>query len=117
MNSSTPGRPFGVKLLLHSTVDGAPESPGHFELSTRIIRAESEEEARVIGEEFGRKAEQSYLNADGETVRWHFDQVLAVFEIMDPLEGQGVEVFSEMRSVSEFFQWTDSWRSDTPGRT
>lgn len=104
MTNRNEGCLFGVKLLLHSTIDGAPESPGHFELSTRIIRAESEEEAKVIGAEFGRKAEQSYLNADGETVRWHFDQVLADFEIMGPLEGQRVEVFSEMRSVSEFFQ-------------
>lgn len=104
MTDDAPLLLYGVKLLLHSSIEGCPEHAGHFELSTRLVRAASEEEAHAIGVELGRAAEQDYENNEGETVRWHFDKVLGVHDIMDDLDTQGAEIYSEMRCVSEYFQ-------------
>ena len=66
-------------------------------LSVRLIRASSFEEAFARALVLGRAAEETYVNADGEAVRWRFEKVETLDLLGDGLE-DGREVHSEPRA-------------------
>ncbi|MGQ0574744.1 MAG: DUF4288 domain-containing protein [Pseudonocardia sp.] len=91
------------------TVDG----PGHvpsYEESIVLLRAASDEDAERIAHAHAREAETSYLNEDGEVVRWSFRKLVAIGRaLVDDLDperlGAGTEIFSR------FFRNLDAYRA------
>ena len=59
-----------------------------------LIDAESEEDARVKGEQVARAERAEYRNAAGEMIHWKFKNIESVHQIMDEELKSGTEVFS-----------------------
>ena len=53
-----------------------------------------EEDARKKGMEFAIASRAEYRNVEGELVRWKFDRVESIYEILEPELKSGAEVFS-----------------------
>ncbi|TRZ37354.1 DUF4288 domain-containing protein [Niallia circulans] len=93
---------FVVALLYESVHAGNPKhvdenydnSTKTYEESHRLVKAESPEEAGILGEKIGREAELNYKNQYEETVCWKLVKVLDVFELMDEELKTGTEVYS-----------------------
>lgn len=101
-------------LVNEITVD----NPGHvasFEESIVLLRADSEEDAERIALAYAHDAETSYLNVDGETVRWRFRRLsglsLALDENLDPQRLRtGTEIFSRFFSDLDAYDAVDGDR-------
>jgi hypothetical protein len=87
---------YSVKLLFQSTIDGRLLEQSLCEESIRILRGESDEQARARAEEIGRSAEHEYLNESGEVVRWNFVSVLELQDLSETELQDGMEVFSTL---------------------
>lgn len=98
-------------LINEISVDG----PGHvprFEESFVLLRASSDEEAEQVALAFARAAEHSYLNEDGETVRWTFRQLATVGPALeDGVDSErlpaGIEIFSRFFDDLEAYRAVD----------
>ncbi len=84
---------FAACLLMESLVDSGPPKEKLFEEKVVLVRASSEAEAAKKAERFGRDEDHEYLNADGETVRWVFQELLDLKELFDEAIGDGTEVY------------------------
>ena len=71
-----------------------------WEESIRLIKADSEEEARQLAERFGRSERVSYETNDG-TVTWVFDRVERIYAIESESLADGTELFSRFLRDSE----------------
>jgi len=84
---------FAARLLLESQHPGDLFSDRLYEEKIIVLRAATEEAARGKAEEFGRAAEETYLNADEQTVQWVFSEVLDIKELFDENIQGGTEVY------------------------
>lgn len=101
-------------LVNEITVD----NPGHvpsYEESIVVLRAGSEEDAERIALAYAHDAETSYLNEDGETVRWRFRRLsglgLALDGDLDPQRLRtGMEIYSRFFSDLDAYDAVDGYR-------
>jgi len=87
---------YFVCILFESHIDGAGEEDALSEESIRFVVANNYDEAREKAARFGRAAEHSYLNNDGERVSWKFVSVMDVQEFCDAKIDDGTEVYSRL---------------------
>ena len=59
-----------------------------------LVDAESEEDARMKGEQFAEAERAKYRNAAGEMIEWKVEKIESVHQIMDEELKSGTEVFS-----------------------
>jgi hypothetical protein len=88
---------FSVVVINKISVD-APDHEPMYEESILLVEASSREEAAVKAEVFANREETSYLNADGETVTWSFQEIIHVWEIFgdDRKLQDGDEIYSRL---------------------
>lgn len=87
---------YAVKLLFQSQIDENPKGDDLWEESIRVLIADDEEAAHAEALKVGKDAEHSYLNEAGETVAWHFREVLEVQDLGLSELQHGSEVFSRL---------------------
>jgi hypothetical protein len=93
---------YGINLLFKSIHDPATsENEPLWEESILLIEAASEEEARQTGARLGRSKNHEYISASGDLVKWRFEKVESVCEILDDTISSGTEVFSRFLRESE----------------
>jgi hypothetical protein len=85
---------FAASLLYKSVHQGQPEDDSLWEENIVLLRAESHDEAQKQAEVLGKAGEHEYLSATGDLVRWTFQAVESMYEILDASPGHGTEVFS-----------------------
>src|SRR5436309_680118 len=95
---------FAACLLMESLVDSGPPKEKLFEEKIVLVRASTDADAAEKAERFGRDAEQEYLNADGETVKWVFRELLDLKELFDEAVGDGTEVYYAFLGDDEVVQ-------------
>src|SRR5688572_21159508 len=84
---------YSARILMEASHPDGHSEPKLFEDSVVLLRAGSIEEAATKATRQGKKAEHSYKNAEGETVRWEFREVLDVVEVLDAELVEGSEVY------------------------
>jgi Domain of unknown function (DUF4288) len=86
---------YTVSLLLKSRHLNQPsEQDWLWEESIVLVQAENEDDARRAGERIGKSKELEYVSATGDQVRWTFETIESVCEILDDTITSGTEVFS-----------------------
>jgi|SRR5439155_26898824 len=92
---------FTASLLFKSNIPNEPEAQALWKESIVLIRSADEDEARTKAEEIGKREELEYLAAAGNPVRWTFEKIESIHQILaDDLE-HGTEIFSRFLSLSE----------------
>ncbi|HEX2574449.1 MAG TPA: DUF4288 domain-containing protein [Polyangia bacterium] len=88
---------FSVVVINKISI-AAPDDEPMYEESIFLVYASSRDEASAKAEVFAKQAETSYLNSDGETVTWSFQEVLSVYEISDQDRAlvDGDEIYSRL---------------------
>lgn len=66
-----------------------------------LVQAIDGEEARAKAENYGRKAEHTYQNSEGDVVEWSFHALGQVYEILEDSIADGVEVFARFLKTEE----------------
>ncbi|KAB2443111.1 DUF4288 domain-containing protein [Bacillus luti] len=103
---------YAVKLLFESVHSGKPNpskvnahyEEDHdtlFEESIILVKANSLEEAHVLGEKFAIQSELTYENVYEEKVTWKFRKVLHVFELNDTSFETGTELYARFLHVKK----------------
>lgn len=92
---------FAVVLDFYSTMNGKQTLEGLCELSVRLVRASSAEEAGRIGMAIGEASQHGYEGLTGEEVFWHFNGVSEIQEVTDDPFSGDAEVFSRLHYGSE----------------
>jgi hypothetical protein len=87
---------YTVSLLFSLEVQAANAPEPLRELALHVVSAADEDEAEARGLSIGKKRENSYKNAQGETVRDVFKGVLDVQGLTDDHFFDGMEVASWM---------------------
>lgn len=87
---------FSAKLLFRADVDDQADIPPLHEASIRILKADSEEQAKEMAAETGVKEECNYKNSNGDLVQWRFVRIEEVQAIDDSEIRSGTEVFFYM---------------------
>src|SRR5205809_1549521 len=90
---------YAVNLLFKSVHPEHHENEFLWEERLVLVQAETEAAARLEGECIGKSEEHEYVAANGDLVRWSFEQVERVCEI-DSLE-HGSELFSRFLNTQE----------------
>jgi hypothetical protein len=85
---------FGVRMIVEVKVPRETVNRRTYEDRIVVVRAASEPKAREKAEKLARAGDESYLNVDGETIRWRFKEILDSYEILDKELSDGAEVFS-----------------------
>jgi len=85
---------FSASLLFKSIHNGLPEDDCLWEESIVLLQADSRDEAQKQAESLGKAEEHEYVSATGDLVRWTFQTVETLYEILDGPPGHGTEVFS-----------------------
>ncbi|CAM3970473.1 DUF4288 domain-containing protein [Bacillus luti] len=103
---------YAVKLLFESVHSGEPDPTkidehyegDHdtlFEESIILVKANSLEEAHVLGEKLAIQSELTYENVYEEKVTWKFRKVLHVFELNDTSFETGTELYARFLHVKK----------------
>jgi len=92
---------FTASLLFKSNIPNEPDSEALWEESIVLIRAANEEEARIKAEDSGKRREHEYLASAGNPVRWTFERIESVHEILAENLEHGTELFSRFLSFSD----------------
>jgi predicted transcriptional regulator len=85
---------YCVSVLSVAQHDDKHPSDALWEEQMFLVDAQHEEDARVKGEKFARANRAEYRNVAGEMVRWKFEKIESVHEVMDEELKSGTEVFS-----------------------
>jgi hypothetical protein len=92
---------FAASLLFKSNLPNEPEAQALWEERIVLIRAADEEEARMKAEDIGKRREHEYPAAAGNPVRWTFEKIESVRQILGDHLEHGTEVYSRFLSASE----------------
>jgi hypothetical protein len=92
---------YGVCLLYRSEVDGRRDDECTWEEFVVLIEADDKEAAKWEGERIGKAGEHEYITATDELLRWVFDRVLSVYEILEDGIRSGTEIYSMFLRTSE----------------
>jgi Domain of unknown function (DUF4288) len=92
---------FTASLLFKSVHIGQPDNDCLWEESIVLLRAETRAEAQQQAERLGQAEEHEYVSATGDLVKWTFQRVDSVYEILDGTLEHGTEVFSRFLRASE----------------
>lgn len=95
---------FTASLLFKSVHSPSSSRPAVWELSIRLLRAETEAEARTEAERIGNATPASY-QAQSDQVTWRFEGVESICAIESETLQHGTEVYSTFLSdtaVAEF---------------
>jgi len=96
--------------ILMECLSSDPTAKPFWEESIILIQAADEDEARKKGEETGKKAEHEYDAISGDHIKWVFDRVADIYELVPNKLEEGTEVFSrflrdsEVKSLSRPFE-------------
>jgi len=88
-------------LLYKSRHPDSPETERLWEESIVLIRAADEVKARRKAEEIGKAQEVEYVAAAGNQVRWTFERIESIHEVLDEHLEHGTELFSRFLSFSD----------------
>ena len=92
---------FAVDILYKGTHS---EKPGICELWEEciiLVEASDSSTAREIARPLAISEEHEYRSVEGDLIRWEFDVILSVYEILSEEIVTGVEVFSRFLRASE----------------
>src|SRR5438105_4014142 len=92
---------FTASLFFKSNIPNEPDTQALWEESIVLIRAADEQEARIKAEEIGKRREHKYLAAAGNQVRWSFEKIESIHEVLAENLEHGTEVFSRFLSLSD----------------
>jgi hypothetical protein len=92
---------FTVSLLLKCVRAGEPAQELLWEEKIFLVRAKTEAEAVSVGNQLGKAEEHEYVAADGQPVRWVFQQVERAAPIEADSLGHQTELFSRFLRPSE----------------
>lgn len=87
---------YSARLLIEMTIDGLNPPKPLFEESVIIFKMPDNATTSAIRKrvgQLGKKASHHYKNEDGEVVRWTFQEVLEVQQIMAEELTDGTEVY------------------------
>lgn len=85
---------FWARVLMKSTRPERARRRHLWERLVFLLRAGDLDDARVRAEAIARSKEHEYVAATGDRVRWVFQTIEDVQELMDPI-GDGTEVYWE----------------------
>jgi hypothetical protein len=92
---------FTASLLYKSRHPDQPETERLWEESIVLIHAADEDEARRKAEEIGKGQEVEYVAAAGNQVRWTFEKIESIHEVLAEHLEHGTELFSRFLSFSQ----------------
>ncbi len=92
---------FTASLLFKSNIPKEPEAQALWEESIVLVSAADEEEARSKAEDIGKRREHEYLAAAGNEVRWTFEKIESIHQILVEHLEHGTEVYSRFLSAAE----------------
>jgi hypothetical protein len=84
---------YYIAVILY---ESSSETPGYkplYQESFVLIKAASEEEAKVKAQAHGAKEETSYLNENQETITWSLKQLIDVTPVLDERLDDGTELY------------------------
>ncbi len=87
---------YSAKLLFRADVCDGVNVPRLHEESTRLIQADTEDQARDIALQIGVESQHSYQNEDGNSVNWQFVEVVEIQDLCESEVYSGIEVFSRL---------------------
>lgn len=99
---------FAVKAYFAIQIEG--QTIGYQDVEERIVIVkafDSEDAEQRLIKDF-REYDEPYLNKYGEMVRWHFEKVVDVYEMIeDTIDPKGTEVFYEFkrRRMKPEYEW------------
>ncbi|MCC3859983.1 DUF4288 domain-containing protein [Pseudemcibacter aquimaris] len=89
---------YSVKIELICNVSNKnTDDETLYEESTRIYKADSEVQAKIIAEKDIRENICEYKNPDGDNVSWEFIKILDVQALYEKEIFEGMEVYSHLR--------------------
>src|SRR4029079_13745014 len=91
---------YSASLLYRSTTPQRSSDQSLWEDSVLLIEAPSEEAARSMAEQIGKRGEHEYVSATNEHISWALVDVARGFEIGESLS-PGTELFSRFLRSSE----------------
>lgn len=91
---------YAVDVLTKSSCVGS-NSDGLWEESIYLIDARDQIEAECKSKEIITSEKCEYQTQTGETVKWEFDSILSVYEILDDQIASGSELFSRFLRKEE----------------
>ena len=93
---------YVAEALFQSTIDAAgPSYSPLVERSWFLVSADDEAAADAKAKRLAQSKQESYANADGESVRWVFLRIERLREVMDDVLTDGTEVWSVISRAEE----------------
>lgn len=92
---------FAVDILYKGRHSEKPDIPDLWEECIILIEASDPSTAREIARPIAISEEHEYRSAEGDLIRWEFDEILSVHEILSEQLVTGVELFSRFLRTSE----------------
>lgn len=103
---------YSVRLVSRSLPDEARLAhPLLFEDRIILVRARSDEQARIKALESARREDTSVETVSGRRVRWQTDEVLEVCTLLDDVISDGSEVYHAYLSESALEEVRQSLRA------
>jgi hypothetical protein len=92
---------FAVSLFFRSVHNNRPQPDDLWEESIVVLKVADREEARREAERWGKAQEHEYVSVTGDQVRWSFEQIESIYEILEDALEDRTEVFSRFLSASD----------------
>ena len=106
---------FYVAVLLYESSSDAPSYEPLYEECFVLIRASTQEEAEARARAHAQQNEQSYQNADGETIRWRPKRVIDVNAVLDDALVDGAELYARhFRDLEAYSRFEPLLSDDEP---
>jgi|SRR4030095_9062801 len=104
---------FAVRAIFSIQIEGFKGGLHQYEDRIIILKAYNHEDARRVAEkEFKEYGDDPYLNTDMRMVRWHYEKITDIFEMLstmynDKFDPKGTEVYSQfrMRKLKPEYEW------------
>lgn len=87
---------YSANFLFESRINGELIPEPLCEESIVVVEADNEETARADAFQIGKNMEHSYQNEQGETVSWHFVNLVELQDLSEKAIKSGIEVYSRM---------------------
>ncbi|WP_164984861.1 DUF4288 domain-containing protein [Ammoniphilus sp. CFH 90114] len=79
------------------------ELPTHCETLV-LLKADSEDEAAILANQWGKEYEDEIWETDGKKTRWVYEQVLDLWELFDDEIRSGTEVYSRFWATPPYVE-------------
>lgn len=69
-----------------------------------LFKADSEEEAMILANQWGKEYEDEIFEGDGKKTRWVYEKVLDIWELFDEDIRSGTEVYTRFWAAPPFIE-------------